>query len=398
MADTRTIMVVGGGAWQVPLITKAKHLGHRVINSNPHEDSPGFEVADVGRVADVLDRAANLAIAREFEPDAIVTDQSDIAVPTVAYLCETLGLPGIGSATAKRFTDKSLMRACCRDHDFPHPRFKVCRNLSELQDFFDRGEGSVVIKPTNNQGSRGVVRVDARGDLAPAWEATLAFCCDGQVLAEDYVGGIELTVEGVKLPDRHLTLAVSVKGHYAHNPMVARRLLYAPRHPEFDHDELAFQHDRFIEVMGLSFGITHTEYKYFDGRFYLVETAARGGGTRISSDILPLFSGIDANALLLRMALGEDPGSVEPQVGSRHVVLEFFNFEPGLVAAIEGLEIANRMPGVHELGLTFAVGDILQPPRDDRSRHMHLIAFAESRDALEALVDRVHQTITVRYG
>lgn len=159
MTDTKTIMVVGGGQWQLPLIAKAKHLGHRVINSNLYEDSPGFAVADVGRVADVLDRVANLAIAREFEPDAIVTDQSDIAVPTVAYLCETLGLPGIGSAGAQRFTDKTLMRACCHDHGFPHPRFMVCRDFNELQDFFDTSDGSVIVKPANNQGSRGVVQI-----------------------------------------------------------------------------------------------------------------------------------------------------------------------------------------------------------------------------------------------
>jgi len=391
-------MVVGGGEWQVPLVVRAKDLGYRVLNTNLYEDSPGFVFADVGQVADVLDQEANLAIAREFGPDAIVTDQSDIAVPTVAYLCEVLGLPGIGSAGAQRFTNKALMRACCRDHGFPHPRFKMCRDLAELRHFFDSCSGPVVVKPASNQASRGVVRVDTWEDLAPAWEASLPFCRDGQVLAEGFIGGIELTVEGVKLPDRHLTLAVSVKGHFDHNPMVARRLVYAPYHSEFDHQALVLQHDRFIESMNLSFGITHTEYKFFRGNFYLIETAARGGGTKISSDIVPLVSGVDANALLLRMALGEDPGPVNTELNSRYVVLEFFNFEPGRVAAIEGLDLARRLPGVQDIGLTFAVGDTLQPPSDDRSRHMYLIAYAESMHTLDALVERVRQTVTVRYG
>ena len=64
-----------------------------VVVSNLYPDSPGFEFADIGVVADVRDRERNLEIAREHHPDAIVTDQSDIAVPTVAYLCECLGLP-----------------------------------------------------------------------------------------------------------------------------------------------------------------------------------------------------------------------------------------------------------------------------------------------------------------
>jgi hypothetical protein len=79
-------------------------------------------------------------------------------------------------------------------------------------------------------------------------------------------------------------------------------------------------------------------------------------------------------------------------------VLEFFTFEPGRVAAIEGVENARSIRGVHDLGLTFGVGDVLQPPTDDRSRHMHLIAHADTTDALEAVVRSAREAITVHYG
>ena len=48
--------------------------------------------------------------------------------------------------------------------------------------------------------------------------------------------------------------------------------------------------------MGLPFGLTHAEYKYMNGEFYLIEIGARGGGTKISSDIVPYMSGVDSNA------------------------------------------------------------------------------------------------------
>lgn len=396
--QTPCVMVVAGGEWQVPLIAKAKEMGYCVINSNLHEDSAGFALADVGRVADVKDLAANLAIAREFDPDAIVTDQSDIAVPTVAYLCAQLDLPGIGVDGAHRFTDKATMRSFCRDHSFPSPRFAVCGDPASLGRFFDQCEGPIVVKPKSNQSSRGVVKVDRQQDLLAAWNFSLPFCSDGKVLAEEFIGGVELTVEGIKLPDRHVTLAVSAKDHYAHNPMVARRLLYSSHHTSFDQDALVAQHDRFIDQMDLRFGLTHTEYKYADDAFYLIETAARGGGTRVSSDVVPLMSGVDANAALLRMALGHDPGPVEPANIERHVVLEFFNFEPGVVAAIEGLGAARQLDGVCDLGVSFDVGDTLHPPTDDRSRHMYMIAHADTVGELEGLVERVREMVRVHYA
>jgi len=80
------LMVIAGGQWQVALIRKAKDMGLFVINSNLYPDSPGFRYADVELVADVRDRKQNLEFARQYQPDGIVTDQTDLSVPTVAYL------------------------------------------------------------------------------------------------------------------------------------------------------------------------------------------------------------------------------------------------------------------------------------------------------------------------
>ena len=52
--------------------------------------------------------------------------------------------------------------------------------------------------------------------------------------------------------------------------------------------------------------ITHSEYKFEDGDYYLIEMAARGGGSRIASDIVPFMSGVDNYQLLINAALGPD--------------------------------------------------------------------------------------------
>ena len=118
------VMVVAGGEWQLPLIRKAKELGNYVICSNLYADSPGFEVADIGEIADVLDKEKNLAIAKKHEVDIVITDQSDIAVPTVAYICQKLGIKGIGVDKAELFTNKYQMRVFGRNNGFATPEFE----------------------------------------------------------------------------------------------------------------------------------------------------------------------------------------------------------------------------------------------------------------------------------
>ena len=115
------IMVIAGGDWQIELIKKAKQMGHYVICSNLYEDSPAFPYADACEVANVLDKEKNLQIAQKYQPDAVISDQSDIAVPTVAYVNEKMGLRGIGTDKADIFTDKTLMRQRCKEAGLPVP-------------------------------------------------------------------------------------------------------------------------------------------------------------------------------------------------------------------------------------------------------------------------------------
>ena len=119
----KCVFVIAGGAWQVPLLRKVKELGYEAVNSNLYENSPAFEYADHCEVANVLDKEKNLEIAMKYNVDAVLTDESDIAVPTVAYVAKTLGLPTIGEDKAALFTNKYQMRCFCRDHGLNTPEF-----------------------------------------------------------------------------------------------------------------------------------------------------------------------------------------------------------------------------------------------------------------------------------
>lgn len=396
------IMVVAGGNWQVPLIKKLRDLGAYVVNTNLYPDSIGFQYANVGLVADVKDIEENLKIAKYYQPDAILTDQSDIAVPTVAKLCEELGLPGIGYNIAMQFTNKVMMRDFCFKNNLPTPRYRCCQNESEVIDFIKEINKPVVIKPPDNQSSRGVQKIDDLASVHHAFIDAIRHTSSKQVLVEEYIEGTELTVEGIKITEKHITLAISEKHHYEHNQMIANRLLFSRENKEIDFDKLIKQHDYMIEAMQLPFGLTHTEYKYHNENFYLIETAARGGGTKISSHIVPLLSGVDTYKVLLMLAMGEkiyvDSINYNYSNSEKTSVLHFFDFEPGLVKKISGLEKARSLHGVIDLELNFKVGDMICQSSDDRSRHMHVIAYGKNTEFVLETARKAREQIEVYYG
>ncbi|MDB5988717.1 MAG: hypothetical protein JWQ10_120 [Herbaspirillum sp.] len=394
----KRILIVAGGEWQIPIIRKAKELGIFVVNTNLYPDSAGFEFADIGLVANVLDRDKNLEYARQYNVDGVITDQSDIAVTTVAYVAEQLGIHGIGTATAELFTNKHEMRKFCQRNNFPTPAYELCRNIADAIRFVRTHGFPVVMKPPANQSSRGVAKVTSNDELEHAYESALLQSNDKTVLIEKFIGGTELTVDGIQLnAGSHYCLATSCKTHYAHNEMVANQLWFSQRHEQIDYLALHEQHNRLVESMALPYGLTHAEYKYDEGKLYLIEVAARGGGTRISSDIVPLMSGMDSNALLIRMALGEKISSIEPIFPDRVAVLDFFEFKPGHVKVIKGIERVRNMTGIVTIGLNIKKDDVIALASDDRTRHGHVVAYADAPATLRKLLTEVHQTVQVYY-
>jgi hypothetical protein len=109
------------------------------------------------------------------------------------------------------------------------------------------------------------------------------------------------------------------------------------------------------------------------------------------------MSGIDSMALYIQMALGNEVEPPVPAVNNRVAVMEFLELNPGKVKKIKGIRCANEIKGIVEVVMNVKPGDQVYPPSDDRSRHGHIMAYADELDELESLVADVKRMIVVEY-
>ena len=397
----KKIMVVAGGRWQIPMVKNAKEMGYQVLCSNLYEDSPAFRYADEHAVADIIDKEKNLRIAESYGPDAVVTDQSDIAVPTVAYICEQLGLSGIGFDKALLFTNKYKMRSFAFEAGFPSPAFVKCGTFDELKVFFDEYK-DIVIKPLDSQSSRGVERITDASHLEELFNRAKDYThSDRGIIAEQYISGTEFTVDGIRFNDGHKSLIVSKKEHYRDYPNVASELFFSHSDERFDYEKLKRQNDRLVDLMGLPFGLTHAEYIYHDGEYYLIEIAARGGGTNISSSIMYYMTGIDSGRLLIEMALGNKRSLADYTPADDHTkrccVLKFFDFPPGRIRGVNGLDFLRDNNDVIDFELNYEPGDEVGLPVDDSKRPGFYIAGSEGAAKLRSLMEIISLRVYMEY-
>ena len=178
------ILVVTASRQQLPLIRRARELGLFVVATDRESTAPGLAAADVGEVVDTLDVKAVLDVALRYRPSAVVTEQTDVAVLTVARVAEAMKLRGIGVDVARAATHKYEMRLRCRAAGIPSPEFRLCRTFDDALHAVNEIGLPVILKPVDNQASRGVTKVTSLDSLEAAFGSAKLHSRTGEILVE----------------------------------------------------------------------------------------------------------------------------------------------------------------------------------------------------------------------
>jgi carbamoyl-phosphate synthase large subunit len=391
---TDWIHVLGGGEWQLPTISLARSMGYRVLCTDMYEERPGYELADAHHRVDITDREGTLRVARDYDIGGIVCDTTDAGVRTMAFVAAELGLSGISSEVAARFTNKHLMREVTAAAGIPSPAFDLLRDLDDADRVAKRIGFPLVTKPIANQSSRGVRIVRSAAELEAAVAEAARFSGGEGILVEGFLDGVEVTVEGFCIDGEPYVAGISDKSHFAHRPEVASRLTYPADAPPATLETIRATNHAVVQALGMETGITHAEYMVVGDTVYLVEIAARGGGSRVYSHIAPYLAGAPIAEFYLKRVMGEAM-DIRPDGRARAANLAFFDIRPGTVRSIAGLEEARVIPGVQEILLELAVGDVVGEPQDDRSRVGQVVVFGSARSEVMATTQAVFDMVEV---
>lgn len=190
-------MILGAGSGQVTIIEKAKSRGLHTVVVSPDGDYPGLKIADSVYYIDVREQEEILEIAKREQIDGVITDQTDMAMRTVAYVAEKMGLPGIGYECAKLFTDKYAMRKKSEELGLPTIKSCIAHNIEQAKHFYEELGKSAIMKPVDSQGSRGIFKINRLIDIDESFEKSQSFSKSGSVIIEQYVNGDEYEVNSI---------------------------------------------------------------------------------------------------------------------------------------------------------------------------------------------------------
>lgn len=399
--NDKTVLVLPGTFWQVQLVQKIKEMGYKALVVNPAADSPCFEYADGHLQSDIFDKENVIAYGKENHIDAVMSDECDIAMNLIAELGTSFNVPTLDEETAALFTDKFLMREFSKKHGLKYPEYKFCKTEEDAISLFEEIKRPIIIKPFDSNASHGVFRCDTVEEIREHFAESMSFSrVEKSVLAERFIVGTEFTIDGVKTPSGHYTMAISEKKHFGYNESIANELFFTHTNPNFDYDKLRATNDAFVMKSNLKFGFTHAEYKYEDGDFYLIEIAARGGGNMISSCITQFMSGYDTYKYLIDCSTGNMHDASFPlrnEYKDRAAVLRFFSVpgKGGQVKAINGLDYLENTPDIKFFRFNFNVGDTIHDAVNDSARIGFYIACSENVERLREVMNDIEKKVII---
>ena len=378
----KTVVILGAGRGQMPIYDICKRIGCRVVFVTPKGNYPGINKAKVC-FADVRDYDKVYEIAQNEKANAIITDQLDAGVFSCAFASEKLGLNGIGTSVAKRFTNKAEMRKCADSAGVAVPGFFTAKSEQDIINLQKKLIFPLIMKPTDNASSRGVHYVDNLDEILFHFSETKSYSSEGIVLLESFVKGTEYVVESYVKDGEILDLIIG-KSEYFNLPKLfipkGRFFRDASIAETYVEQKILETNNKLIRAFGLPFGITHGEYIYNEAedRVYLVEIAARGGGEFISGDLIPCACGISANEMMVKHSLGID---YEIPCERKKKASAYFSYllPEGEIISISGIEEIKQIDGVYKpMFDNVAIGMKNGPIRDKASRKGPILVEGET--------------------
>lgn len=387
LADTPdAVLIVCGGLLQVPAVSIAHELGLRVVMTDANPDALAMRLADEPVALDIYDVEGHIALVddlrRRYRLRGVFAEGADVEV-TVAAAAARAGLPGIPIEAALNTKNKVRTRRCLDAAGIPNPRWATVRNESEARTAAAEIGLPLMVKAVDNSASRGTTRVDDFAALGRAVTEAIENSSTRTALLESYFSGSEQSVEilfDASGTCHHLNV-VDRPFEHDHGYAIELGHLNPSRLGKGLRQTLFELAERAAAATGVRFGAFKADTIWTASGPRILEVTARLSGGFDCQYTTPLSSGRNFIRAAMRLAVGMplDPGDLNYR-WHRHAAAWVAFPTPGRVRSISGVDRALAQPGVKEVFLRVAEGEVILPYHDCATRPAFVIAVGDTAD------------------
>ncbi len=297
----KKIAIIGANEFQNKLVLKAKEMGIETHVFAWEEGAVAKENSDFFYPMSIVEKEKILETCKKIKIDGVCSIASDLAMPTVNFIADKLGLIGNTLDCTLVTTNKYEMRKRLIANDLPCPQFNLIETIEDLD--LEKLEFPLIVKPIDRSGSRGIVKVTKKEELYEAIEIAKSVSFSKEILVEEFAEGNEYSVECISQNGEHHLLQITKKYTTGAPHFIETGHIQPSGLDEKIKNKVKEIILKSLTVLGIKNGASHSEIKIFNNEIKIIEIGARMGGDFIGSDLVKYSTGIDFLKLVLEVAL-----------------------------------------------------------------------------------------------
>jgi biotin carboxylase len=334
-------------------------IASEVPSSLSHLHPVALPAFQFSKPSSLLSAAREFAATTHIDGVVAVDDQS---VLPAALVASALGLRHHPVDAVRAALNKYLGRERMRAAGIDLPRFRLLSLDTDVRaaanDVATHVGYPAVLKPLAMSASRGVVRVNSPAELVPAlnrlselvrtYPSALDDLGNHHVLAESYIPGDEVAVEGIVDRGRLHVFAVFDKVDPLEGPYFPETMYITPsRHDAARQDRILAVTRHTVAAIGLDNGPVHVELRLDGPRVVPLEAHARSIGG-MCSRVLRFAGDRSLEEIIILHSLGL-LGEIPARESKAAGVWMMQSPRPGRFVAMRGVSAATAVPHVDEV-------------------------------------------------
>lgn len=296
----KKIAIIGASTGQLPLCMKAKEMGLETYCFAWPKDAVCKDIVDHFIPISIFEMDKIVDLCKEYQIDGVVSNASEATALVVSYIADKLGKVGTPYDIFLKIQNKEYVRKTTNTIEgLGHVDYKIGK-VNEILSTFPT---PYVLKPIKGASKKGVnfVNKDTISQISVPSDLE-----DTLFIAEQYINGVEYSVETISYKGQHEIVQVTEKIGTG-----------APHFVELEHHQpaqltatvchkLQTLIPQILSSVGYTDGASHIEIKIdFAENIYLIEINPRGGGDYISNNLVGLSTDYDYLKQMISVALDQ---------------------------------------------------------------------------------------------
>lgn len=400
----KKLLVLGGVALVMELVTNAQSRGAYVIVADFYENSPAKKIADESWLISTADTEALAERCVDGGVDGVIAAFDDFNVICAQRLSERIGKPFYATEDQVVTTmDKAKFKKLCRDNNVPStPEFYIDTDISS--GWINDIEYPVIIKPVDGSGNRGITICNSKEELIKAHKKAMEISKKGNILLEKYLEGDQIGVNYV-LQDGQIYVSVlhdryMLEGDGTHVPLPVAYVYPSKYTDQYLKSENAKVIQMF-QSLGMKNGTLFLQGCIDDGIVYFYEMGYRINGAK-QYQILDFLCGYNPMEMIVnfsltgRMAESSIENLVQPRLSKVCCTLSILA-KPAYIKKYVGIDEISSWKEVLNVTPWYREGDEIAESAIGTQKQicMRVTVVADNKEELADDINRVYEAVDV---